>query len=204
MAALMRKLNDIFSRNRTNWLEKLKSDDLRIEKRKLELGTERVAKEVKDLEKEKTKLFNEGVGKPFLEKRMLAQKIKELDVKAKMKYIEFDRVQKMSRAIFNLTTVLKRREQLKEKGLWQKLQALTPDQLLTELSKQDIKDKEFERAVEDILRILERPIADIEGVDTETQEVMELWSKVERKEMAPEEVTKKLSIEESLKEKEHT
>lgn len=202
MPSFLGKLNEIFSRHKKNWLEKLDTYDLELEKRKLELEANRVAKEVTDLEEEKNKLFNKGLKKTLLEKRIIADQIKEKDVMARIKVVDFDRTQKMSRAIFNLLAVLKRRERLKRGGLWLKLQTLTPDQLLTVLGRQDLEDKEFDRALEDIIRVLEGPTVETIEIDEETQELMDLWSKVEQKEMAPEEVARKLSVEERLKEKE--
>lgn len=202
MASILGKLNQIFSINKKNWLDKIKIDDLEIEKRKLELEVEGFIKEVKTIDNKKIKLFNEGKGKSMLEKRMIAEKLKELDVEGMMKYVEFDKKQKMSRALFNIINVLKRREGLSQKGLWQKLQKLTPDQLLTELSKIDIEDKDFIRNIEKIIRALETPITELEDIDKDTQKYIDLWSQVEQEEMAPEELTEKLSVEEKIKEKE--
>ena len=201
MSSFLRKFYKIFSRNDKNWLEKVNMEELEIEKRKLELQGARVAKEVAKLEKEKNGLFNEGVGKDFLVKRMIARDIQELDVEAKHRVKDFDSIHMMRRATFNLLMTLKRRERLKGMGLWQKIRGYTPDQLLTLLARLEAEEEEFE---DKLLQLIgaEKQIAEMEELDPATQEIMDLWAKVEQKEMAPEEVAKRLSVEESLKEKE--
>ncbi len=76
-------LENIFGKRKKN-IGAITLDDLTMAKVKLEQEQERVMRRVGDLEKEKEKLFQQGVSEPSKRRQqLLAQKIQELEFQAK-------------------------------------------------------------------------------------------------------------------------
>lgn len=76
-------LESIFGKKKKT-IESISLDDLTMAKVKLEQEQDRVMRRVSDLEKEKEKLFQQGVNEPSKRRQqLLAQKIQELEFQAK-------------------------------------------------------------------------------------------------------------------------
>ncbi len=160
-----------------------------------------LSKEIERIEKQKKELFQKGVGKSDVEKILLAEKIKDLDMEVKMKLKEYNRMMKQRRALSNLIRLKKWEARLKEKGIWEKIKSLDTDKLMKMLSNVEFVDKSFEDNVDKINEILGKELETME-IDTGTKEILELWEKVEKAEMTPETVEEKLSVKIEEKEKE--
>jgi len=186
---------------RKPWIEKVKVEDLEKEKLKVDNHILLISKEIEKLEKEKKELFRQGIGKSDIEKLLLAEKIKELDAEVKMKIREYRRLMKQRRALSNLIRLKKWEKQLKEKGIWEKIKSIEPDKLMQMLTEVEFKEAQFEKNLDKINEILGAEYAKIE-VDETTREIMQMWEKVEKAELSPEEVEEKLTVKVAEKEEE--
>jgi len=186
---------------RKPWIEKVKVEDLEKEKLKVDNHILLISKEIEKLEKEKKELFRQGIGKSDIEKLLLAEKIKELDAEVRMKIREYRRLMKQRRALSNLIRLKKWEKQLKEKGIWEKIKSIEPDKLMQMLTEVEFKEAQFEKNLDKINEILGAEYAKIE-VDEATREIMQMWEKVEKAELSPEEVEEKLTVKVAEKEEE--
>ncbi len=186
---------------RKPWIEKVKVENLEKEKLKVDNHILLISKEIEKLEKEKKELFRQGIGKSDIEKLLLAEKIKELDAEVRMKIREYRRLMKQRRALSNLIRLKKWEKQLKEKGIWEKIKSIEPDKLMQMLTEVEFKEAQFEKNLDKINEILGAEYAKIE-VDEATREIMQMWEKVEKAELSPEEVEEKLTVKVAEKEEE--
>ncbi len=183
------------------WIETITVEELERELMQLDNQIMMLSKEIERIEKQKKELFQKGVGKSDVEKILLAEKIKDLDMEVKMKLKEYNRMMKQRRALSNLIRLKKWEARLKEKGIWEKIKSLDTDKLMKMLSNVEFVDKSFEDNVDKINEILGKELETME-IDTGTKEILELWEKVEKAEMTPETVEEKLSVKIEEKEKE--
>ncbi|OYT53049.1 MAG: hypothetical protein B6U76_09030 [Desulfurococcales archaeon ex4484_217_2] len=186
---------------RKPWIEKVKVENLEKEKLKVDNHILLISKEIEKLEREKKELFRQGIGKSDIEKLLLAEKIKELDAEVRMKIREYRRLMKQRRALSNLIRLKKWEKQLKEKGIWEKIKSIEPDKLMQMLTEVEFKEAQFEKNLDKINEILGAEYAKIE-VDEATREIMQMWEKVEKAELSPEEVEEKLTVKVAEKEEE--
>ncbi len=183
------------------WIETITVEELERELMQLDNQIMMLSREIEKLEKQKKDLFQKGVGKSDVEKILLAEKIKDIDMEVKMKLREYNRMMKQRRALSNLIRLKKWEARLKEKGIWEKIKSLDTDKLMKMLSDVEFVDKSFEDNVDKINEILGKELETME-IDTGTKEILELWEKVEKAEMTPESVEEKLSVKIEEKEKE--
>ena len=195
---MIQTLKRMFSRN---WIEKVGVEELEREKMHIDNQIAVITREVRRLEDEKKKLFREGVGKSDIEKLIIAEKIKDLDSEVKMKLIEYSKLMKQRRALSNLIRLKKWEEKLKEEGVWDRIKSLEPEKLIQALSSVEFEESNLERNVEKMNEILELESREI-AYDEASKEIIELWSKVERAELTPEDVEEKLSVKLKSEEKE--
>lgn len=183
------------------WIETITVEELEKELMQLDNQIMLLSKEIERLEKQKKELFQKGVGKSDVEKILLAEKIKDLDMEVKMKLKEYNRMMKQRRALSNLIRLKKWENRLKEKGIWDKIKNVETEKLMKMLTEVEFTDKAFEANIDKINEILGREIETME-LDTSTKEILELWEKVEKAEMTPESVEERLSVKIEEKEKE--
>ena len=175
------------------WIETVKVGELEKELMRIDNQVLLISKEIERLEKQKRELFRKGIGKSDVEKLLLAEKIKDLDAEIKMKLKEYNRLMKQRRALSNLIRLKKWEDKLKEKGIWEKLKSIEPDKLMQMLTNVEFEEKMFEENIDKINQILGAEFARVE-VDESTKEILQLWEKVEKAELAPEAVEEQLSV----------
>jgi len=175
------------------WIETVKVNELEKELMHIDNQILLISKEIERLEKQKRELFRKGIGKSDVEKLLLAEKIKDLDAEIKMKLKEYNRLMKQRRALSNLIRLKKWEDKLKEKGIWEKLKSIEPDKLMQMLTNVEFEEKMFEENIDKINQILGAEFARVE-VDESTKEILQLWEKVEKAELAPEAVEEQLSV----------
>ena len=178
---------------RGDWIDKVKVEDLERELVKLDNQIALLSKEIQRLEKKKKELFQEGIGKSDVEKLLLAEKIKDLDAQIKMHLREYNKLMKQRRALSNLIRLKKWEARLKDTGIWERIRNLEPQKLMEILSNVQFEDKLFESNIDKINEVLGGEALQVE-VDEGTKEILELWEKVEKSELAPEAVEEELSV----------
>ncbi len=174
-----------------SWIEKVKVEELERERINLDNQILMLSKEIAKLEEEKKKLFQKGVGKSMTEKMLLAEKIKDIDLEIKAKLRDYNRLMKQRRALSNLIRLKKWERRLKERGIWERIRSLEPDKLISMLSQIEFSEEQFDRNIDKINEILGERAAELE-IDESTREIMQLWEKVEKAELAPEQAVEEL------------
>lgn len=174
------------------WIETVKLRDLERERIKIDNEIQVISKEIERLEAEKKSLFRQGVGKSDIEKILLAEKIKDLDDDIKMKLRDYQRLIKQRRAVSNLIRLKKWEARLRERGVWEKIKNLSQQELLSRLSEVEITDRHFEENVDKINEVFATRA--VVKLDSETQEIMRLWEKVEKEELTTEAVEERLAV----------
>ncbi len=174
-----------------SWIEKVSVEELERERVNLDNQIMMLSREITRLENEKKKLFQEGIGKSVTEKMLLAEKIKDLDFEIKARLREYNRLMKQRRALSNLIRLKKWEKRLKERGIWERIKSIETDKLINILSSIEFTEEQFDRNIDKINEILGEQVARVE-VDESTREIMELWERVERAELAPEQAVEEL------------
>lgn len=101
-------------------LDDVKLDDLRRERVRLEQEERKMLARLRDVENKKRKLFEDGVKNPSeREQRVIARRIKELDVRANNMDRMLQAISKQMRVINGLTQVKERNRMMAETGLSQ-------------------------------------------------------------------------------------
>jgi len=184
-----------------NPIDRMSMREIREEGMRLRNQLERTKKTIDRLEKEKKKKILEGVGADALRKKMLAQEIRQIDMEGKMELKSFIIAQKQYMLVKNLEMIKKYEQKLKEVGMWKKLTSISPEELEEKLIQVNLDGKEFEEMLNDLNRVFEMEVAEIEAAEDEFEkEMMETWAKLESGEMDVESVEKLVSFEESEKE----
>lgn len=184
-----------------NPIDRMSMREIREESMRLRNQLERTKKNIDRLEKEKKKKILEGVGADALRKKMLAQEIRQIDMEGKMELKSFLIAQKQYMLVKNLEMIKKYEQKLKEVGMWKKLTSISPEELEKKLIQVNLDGKEFEEMLNDLNRVFEMEVAEIEAAEDEFEkEMMETWAKLESGEMDVESVEKLVSFEESEKE----
>ena len=91
---------------KTNNLDKLRVSELQEEELRLKSRINRLRKEIDGIEREKKKLFNDGVGADMIKKKMIAQELKQLDMSGKLKIKNFLTLHKQYMFVSNLVIVI--------------------------------------------------------------------------------------------------
>ena len=187
-------INRLFGRKKgKSWIETVKVEELEREKLRLDNHIQVLSKEIERMERQKKELFRQGIGKSDVEKMLLAEKIKDLDAEIKMKIKEYNTLMKQRRALSNLIRLKKWEHRLKERGIWDKIKSVEPDQLIKMLTEIDFEEGKFEENIDKINEILGTRYTAVE-IDQTSREIMEMWEKVEKAELSPEDVEEKLEV----------
>lgn len=178
-------------------LSKIGESELRQEKIMLENSVRRLSNEIKQLEARKKKLFQDGVGKDVLEKKMLAEEIKVVERGIRQKYRIYQRKQQQLKIVNNMILIKKNEEDLKREGLWNKITEMDPVELEKWLSWVQLEDQMLTEQLGELDRRLMETAELEEEMDEETMKIMDLWAKAETSGI--EEVEAELALEKTLK-----
>ena len=190
--SLWEKLKGKFQKNP---IEKLTIRDLEGENIRLKSKLDRVKKEVKTLDKKKKQLFNEGVGADNLTKKILAQEIKSVEMEMKLKYKSFQTYQKQFNFSNNLLIVKKYEKELKNIGMWNKINNIQPELLEVKLSDIILDGKEFDSTMDGLNKVFEMRIDEFdEEVDSTEKKLLDAWGQVEGGSVEADEVVSNLNL----------
>ena len=186
---------------RRPWIESVSKEELQRELIRIESHMQVLMKEIQRLEEEKRRLFRQGIGKSTIEKMLLAEKIRDLDMEVKVKLRENNRLMKQRRALSNLIRLKEWEGRLKERGVWERIASTEPDRLIEMLSKVKFEEAQLDKNIDKINEILGETLEPVE-VESETKEILELWDKVEAGELEPDDVEKRLEARMKVEEEE--
>jgi len=165
---------------KTNNLEKLRVSELQEEELRLKSRINRLRKEIDGIEREKKKIFNDGVGADMIKKKMIAQELKQLDMSGKLKIKNFLTLHKQYMFVSNLVIVKKYQRDLQITPVWSKIQSLSPEAFESALIKVNLSGKGFENILDDLNRIFAMDLSDSDtDVDEAEKQMFDIWSSVE-------------------------
>lgn len=137
-------------------LEDLKLDDLRREKVRLEQEERKMLARLRDVESKKRKLFEDGVSNPSeREQRVIARRIKELDVRAGNMDRMLQAVSKQMRIINGLLQVKERTRVMAESGISKLLSDIDLGDLIVYVDQASVDGEFHMNKFDDLLGILE-------------------------------------------------
>jgi hypothetical protein len=193
----------IIDRIKGNPIEKMKNQEIMEEEIRLKNQIERIRKDINTVEKDKKRIFGEGVGADLIKKKMLTQEIKQLDMQGKLQMKNFTALHRQYTFVTNLLTIKKYEKQLKNTPIWEKFNKVKPEQLENFLVKMNLEGKTFEEMVDGLNRVFEMEIADYENTEDDAEKkIMDMWNMVESGQMNSEEAEKKLTLKEKKEEAE--
>ena len=149
-------------------LTDLSLDDLRREKIRLDQEERKMLERLKNAETQKRALFEEGVRKSSeREQRVIARKIKELDVEANSMDRTLDAISKQTRIINGLLQVKERYRFLQESGVSSLLKDIDLQELIVYIDKASV-DGEFHLdKFDELINALEEADSLAPGVKTD-------------------------------------
>jgi hypothetical protein len=161
-------------------LDDLQVDDLRKEKIRLEQRERKMLSRLKEVEKQKRQLFEEGVRNAGnTEQRVIARRIKELDVEAGNMDRMLQIISKQMRTINGLLMIKERARMASESGLTSLLHGIDLQELIIYIDKASV-DGEFHMdKFDELLRTLEEADA-IRPEIREDQDVLEIMKAMQQ------------------------
>lgn len=186
-----------------NTIDRISERDLRGETIRLENEAKKTKNEISKLEKEKAKLFSEGIGADKLTKKMLVGEMDRKDMEAKLNLRDFMVTQKQLQFTKNLLVVKKFENKLKQTDIWKKLSAIPVRDLETKLIDINLEGRMFEEVLDSLNGVFKMEVASMETEQDESEKkVMDTWAAVESGKLDVKDAAKELSIEKSLEKEE--
>jgi hypothetical protein len=205
---VLKSVKGLFQRRRS--LAKITMDELQREKIRLEHEEARRAKRVEELESQKKGLFLKGMDEPSrLQRRILARKLKDLDVEAKNMDKQLRFISKQLRIVNNFIQIKENQRLYDRLGVWWIISRLDIQTLQKYVEDASIEGELQEKKLVSILRALEdteKAIGELEE-DRDIINIMGLWEEFDATKMeAPEKVEEiaMQRLEEILREPEET
>jgi hypothetical protein len=178
-------------------LDQIKEDDLKREKVRLDQEERKMLAEIRDIESQKRKLFEEGVrNSSEREQRVIARRIKEVDMEASNKDRMLQGISKQMRIVNGLIQIKQNARMLAESGLSSILQQIDMGDLITFIDKASV-DGEFNMTkLDEMLNTLEGRNA-VSPQMSEDQDVLDIVAQFnqvrEAGEATPEAIEKGIS-----------
>jgi len=191
------ELKNLFKKS--NAIDKLKISELQEEEIRLKSRIDRIRKEIDTIEKDKKRLFNEGIGADLIKKRMIAQELKKLDMSGKLNIKNFQTLHKQYMFVSNLIIIKKYQRDLQTTQVWNKIQSLSPDSFESALIKVNLSGKGFENVLDDLNSIFAIDITDSDSdIDEAEKQMFDIWNSVEAGSLGVAEAESMLSIEKDI------
>ena len=183
-----------------NPIERMKVRDVRREDIRLSSRVTQIKKEIDKNEKEKRKLFQQGIGADTIKKRILAQEMVGLDMESKLKLKNFSIARRQLMFIKNLLIIKNYQKELKTVDIWKKLTSIPREKLENYLIGVNLTGKEFDEVLKELNQPFETEVAEIEGEEIAESEkkLFEVWDRVEAGSMEATQAESELSIEREL------
>ena len=184
---------------KTNNLDRLKLPELQEEEMRLKSRINRLRKEIDGIEKEKMRLFNEGVGADLIKKKMLAQELKQLDMSGKLKIKNFLTLHKQYMFVSNLITIKKYQRDLQTTAVWNKIQTLAPETFESAIIQVNLAGKGFDGVLDDLNRIFALDVSESDmDIDEAEKQMFDIWNSVESGNLEVEAAENLLSLDKEI------
>lgn len=184
---------------KTHNLDRLKLSELQEEEMRLKSRINRLRKEIDGIEKEKMRLFNEGVGADLIKKKMLAQELKQHDMSGKLKIKNFLTLHKQYMFVSNMITIKKYQRDLQTTAVWNKIQTLAPETFESSIIQVNLAGKGFDGVLDDLNRIFALDVSESDmDVDEAEKQMFDIWNSVESGNLEVEAAENLLSLDKEI------
>ncbi len=160
-------------------LEKIPLSKLKEEEKSLELQSNRTYKAIENLLQTKHALFKEGIGQDRLKKHLLALKIQEVDVNARLKVSTFEVLSQRRFFISNLIVLKESQKELAATPIWRKLQSLSPEELERALVRVELRGANLSDIVSRLNAVFESSAETVSNSVTYKNPILAIWDEVE-------------------------
>lgn len=160
-------------------LEKIPLSKLKEEEKSLELQANRTYKVIENLLQTKHSLFKEGIGQDRLKKHLLALKIQEVDVNARLKVSAFEALSQRRFFISNLIVLKECQKELMATPIWRKLQALSPEELERALVRVELREASLTDIVSRLNAVFESSAEPVCDSEKNQDPLFRIWDEVE-------------------------
>ena len=189
---------------RGNSVERLNIRELKEEEMRLQNHVELARKEITKIEKQKKDVFKQGVGADLIQKKILAQKLKQLDMQAQLKFKGFMTMNKEYMFISNLVVIKQYEKELKQSPIWSKITNIDPSNFESNLISVNLKGKSFDDVLNNLNSVFEGSLTDAsldQSTDDTEKQLLDAWSGVETGAIDVESAQKLVSMEKQLENK---
>ncbi|HLG42382.1 MAG TPA: hypothetical protein VI643_03370 [Planctomycetota bacterium] len=183
--------------------KKITSQDIRLEKIRLERREQKMAGELEKLSKEKEELFRKGAETSSRSLRMIyARKFEEVTKRVQMMEVESNRLWKQVRLITALEFAYERSGRGTEGSLLARLGDRQVTEILKLVDADDVRGQVFMDRLDEILGTVDAALGKEEPIGAEGKEILRVWEKMDEGSLEFEEGLKKASEEAGKKQKE--
>jgi hypothetical protein len=171
----------IIDRIRGNPFDRLKLDQLGVEKIKLDRRERLVIGDIRTLSGKQKLLIKSGFGKDISEQRVLARQIDQADKQVKLKNIQLKRLSEEIKVVDNFIFVQENREFLEDSGFMKVITKIPKNKLSEYLGQINLKERLERDKVTGVLHTMESEfglVGDVED-DTATSELLDMWNSEE-------------------------
>ena len=189
---------------RGNSVERLNTRELKEEEMRLQNHVELARKEITKIEKQKKDIFKQGVGADLIQKKILAQKLKQLDMQAQLKFRGFMTMNKEYMFISNLVVIKQYEKELKQSPIWSKITNIEPSHFEDNLITVNLKGKSFDDVLNNLNGVFEMSLSDADleqSTDDTEKQLLDAWSGVETGAINVEDAQKLVSMDKQLESK---
>jgi len=165
-------------------LDKLSTDELRIEEMRLRNQIEKSRKDLNQLDKKKKAAFQEAVGADQIKKKMAYMDYKQLDTEQRLLAKDNTILMKQLTFISNLVVIKKYESRLRKSPIWNKITTIPESELENALLKVNLRGEKFEDVLNGLNGIFEEQILQSETQDDpDFEEFLQATQMVESNEM---------------------
>lgn len=160
-------------------LEKIPLSKLKEEEKSLELQANRTYKTIENPLQTKHALFKEGIGQDKLKKHLLALKIREVDVNARLKVSAFEALSQRRFFISNLIVLKESQAELKATPIWKELQSLSPEELERALVRVELRGANLSDIVSRLNSVFESSAEPVSNSAKYQDPLLIIWDEAE-------------------------
>lgn len=188
----MNLLSKIFSRKKT--IEDYTVEELREMEIKLNHKIEALLREVGAIEKEIQALFEKArKAKSRSEEVSLANRIKTLSQRKKMKLNAQAQLEKELRAVSNLLILKEHETDLRQAGVWDDLKKLSPQEVESYLISMRLEAEDRDQLISSVIEMTSQAMAQGVETDEELEDILSTIRAVKEGELEPEQAEKLVS-----------
>ena len=171
------KLN-CFSRKPANPLNSFTEQELKEECARLNAKLTLTSKEICSLEQKKLEAFNNAVGKDILTKRLTVHEIEGYDSERKLKFKNFEQMDKRLQLTRNLLIIKQHEAELAKSDVWRKITTLNQEELITRITRLTLSNKSVTELIDSLNTVIDTGMC--EDANEPSHELFGAWTAVEQ------------------------